>query len=72
MSPRAGADVSTNGAVKPETGKRRRVHQSTPENERAILEAVLQLAVKVGYEGTTMAEVARVAGSADRLGLLAL
>lgn len=62
MSPRASADARTNGSVKPEAGKRRRVHQSTPENERAILEAVLQLAVKVGYEGTTMAEVARVAG----------
>lgn len=42
--------------------KRRRVHQSTPENEQTILEAVLQISVKVGYEGTTMAEVARVAG----------
>jgi AcrR family transcriptional regulator len=62
MSPRAGADAGTNGTAKPDTGKRRRVHQSTPENERAILEAVLQLAVKVGYEGTTMADVARVAG----------
>lgn len=40
----------------------RRVHQSTPENERAILEAVLSLAVTTGYEGTTMAEVARVSG----------
>lgn len=40
----------------------RRVHQSTPENERAILEAVLSLAVTAGYEGTTMAEVARVSG----------
>lgn len=40
----------------------RRVHQSTPENERAILEAVLSLAITTGYEGTTMAEVARVSG----------
>lgn len=62
MSPRADTEARNNGGGKPEAGKRRRVHQSTPENERAILEAVLQLAVKVGYEGTTMAEVARVAG----------
>lgn len=48
--------------TKSEPVKRRRVHQSTPENEQAILEAVLQISVKVGYEGTTMAEVARVAG----------
>jgi AcrR family transcriptional regulator len=40
----------------------RRVHQTTPENERAILDAVLSLAVTAGYEGTTMAEVARVSG----------
>lgn len=40
----------------------RRTHQSTPENERAILEAVLGLAVTEGYEGTTMAEVARRSG----------
>jgi AcrR family transcriptional regulator len=40
----------------------RRIHQSTPENERAILEAVLGLAVTEGYEGTTMAEVARRSG----------
>jgi len=44
------------------TPRSRRVHQSTPENERAILDAVLSLAVTAGYEGTTMAEVARVAG----------
>lgn len=42
--------------------KRRNVHQTTPENERAILDAVLSLAVHAGYEGTTMAEVARVSG----------
>ncbi|MCG2621437.1 TetR/AcrR family transcriptional regulator [Arthrobacter sp. I2-34] len=42
--------------------KRSRVHQSTPENERAILEAALTLAVTAGYEGTTMAEVARLSG----------
>ena len=42
--------------------RRRHVHQSTPENERAILDAVLSLAVAAGYEGTTMAEVARVSG----------
>jgi len=41
---------------------RRRVHQSTPENERAILDAALSLAVTAGYEGTTMSEVARVSG----------
>ncbi|MGW0041393.1 TetR/AcrR family transcriptional regulator [Rhodococcus sp. NPDC003348] len=41
---------------------RRRIHQSTPENERAILEAALSLAVTAGYEGTTMAEVARRSG----------
>lgn len=41
---------------------RRNVHRSTPGNERAILDAVLSLAVSAGYEGTTMAEVARVSG----------
>jgi len=41
---------------------RRRVHQSTPENERAILDAALSLAVTAGYEGTTMSEVARLSG----------
>jgi AcrR family transcriptional regulator len=41
---------------------RRRVHQSTPENERAILDAALTLAVTAGYEGTTMSEVARLSG----------
>lgn len=41
---------------------RRVKHQSTPENERAILNAALELAVSAGYEGTTMAEVARRAG----------
>jgi len=42
--------------------KRKNVHSTTPENERAILDAVLALAVDAGYEGTTMAEVARVSG----------
>lgn len=42
--------------------RRRHAHKSTPENERAILEAVLSLAVEAGYEGTTMADVARVSG----------
>lgn len=50
------------GAGAPSAPRSRRVHQSTPENERAILEAVLSLAVTAGYEGTTMAEVARVSG----------
>lgn len=61
MSTGTSTGVNGSGAVKAETAKRRRVHQSTPENERAILEAVLTLAVTEGYEGTTMAEVARVA-----------
>ena len=61
MSSAAGTGVKARGAA-PEKGKRRRVHKSTPENERAILEAVLHLAVTEGYEGTTMAEVARAAG----------
>ena len=41
---------------------RRRVQKSTPENERAILDAALSLAVTAGYEGTTMSEVARRSG----------
>ena len=42
--------------------RRRTVHSKTPGNERSILQAVLSLAVSAGYEGTTMAEVARVSG----------
>ncbi|CEA09293.1 Biofilm operon icaADBC HTH-type negative transcriptional regulator IcaR [Arthrobacter saudimassiliensis] len=42
--------------------RRSRAHQSTPGNEQAILEAALSLAVTAGYEGTTMAEVARLSG----------
>lgn len=41
---------------------RRRTHQGTEVSKRAILEAVLSRAVDVGYEGTTMADVARVSG----------
>lgn len=41
---------------------RRGTHQSTPGNEQAILDAALTLAISVGYEGTTMAEVARRSG----------
>lgn len=42
--------------------RRKNVHSTTPENEKAILDAVLTLAVDAGYEGTTMADVARVSG----------
>lgn len=42
--------------------KRRNAHHTTPANERAILDAVLSLAAASGYEGTTMADVARVSG----------
>lgn len=42
--------------------RRKNVHYTTPEHEKAILDAVLGLAVDAGYEGTTMAEVARVSG----------
>ena len=42
--------------------RRPHAHQTTPENERAILDAVLSLAVTAGYDGTTMADVARVSG----------
>lgn len=42
--------------------RRSRTHQSTPSNEQAILDAALTLAVTAGYEGTTMAEVARLSG----------
>lgn len=59
VSTTQGDAAATGSTGKPRT---RRVHQSTPENERAILDAVLSLAVTAGYEGTTMAEVARVAG----------
>lgn len=41
---------------------RRATHRTSPQNARTILEATLELAVEVGYEGTTMAEVARRAG----------
>lgn len=42
--------------------RERNVHQATAESKRAILEAVLTLAIENGYEGTTMADVARVSG----------
>lgn len=42
--------------------QRRHTQRTTPENGRAILEAALRLAVRKGYEGTAMAEVARQAG----------
>ena len=42
--------------------RRQNAHQKTPENEKAILDATLSLAVEAGYEGTTMADVARVSG----------
>ncbi|WP_344751629.1 TetR/AcrR family transcriptional regulator [Gryllotalpicola koreensis] len=42
--------------------KRKNVHYTTPENEKAILDAVMELALDAGYEGTTMAEVSRVSG----------
>lgn len=41
---------------------RRNVHQTSAGSKRAILEAVLSRAIEGGYEGTTMADVARVAG----------
>lgn len=41
---------------------RRRTRQATEVSKRAILEAVLSRAVEAGYEGTTMADVARVSG----------
>lgn len=41
---------------------RRRTHRASEMSKRAILEAVLSQVVKAGYEGTTMADVARAAG----------
>lgn len=41
---------------------RRGAHQASAESKRAILEAVLGRAMAAGYEGTTMADVARAAG----------
>lgn len=41
---------------------RRRTHRASEMSKRAILEAVLSQAVEAGYEGTTMADVARAAG----------
>ncbi|MFF4832052.1 helix-turn-helix domain-containing protein [Streptomyces sp. NPDC001315] len=41
---------------------RRRTHRASEVSKRAILEAVLSQAVEAGYEGTTMADVARAAG----------
>lgn len=40
---------------------RRSVHQASAQSKRAILEAVLARAIEAGYEGTTMADVARAA-----------
>lgn len=40
----------------------RKPHQTTEASKRAILEAVLGRAVEAGYEGTTMADVARASG----------
>lgn len=42
--------------------RRSGAHQGTPENERAILDAALTLAVTAGYEGTAMSEVAKLSG----------
>lgn len=41
---------------------RRNSHKASEASKRAILEAVLSRAVEAGYEGTTMADVARVSG----------
>lgn len=41
---------------------RKTTHHTSAESKRAILEGVLSLAVEAGYEGTTMADVARVSG----------
>jgi AcrR family transcriptional regulator len=41
---------------------RRKTHQASEVSKRAILEAVLSRAVEAGYEGTTMADVARASG----------
>lgn len=41
---------------------RRKAHRASEESKQAILEAVLSLAVEAGYEGTTMADVARASG----------
>lgn len=42
--------------------RRAGAHQGTPENENAILNAALTLAVTAGYEGTTMSKVAKKSG----------
>ncbi|MEU9238433.1 TetR/AcrR family transcriptional regulator [Streptomyces shenzhenensis] len=41
---------------------KRKTHRASEVSKRAILEAVVSLAVEAGYEGTTMADVARVSG----------
>ncbi|MEV0185905.1 TetR family transcriptional regulator [Streptomyces sp. NPDC050625] len=41
---------------------KRKAHRASEESKRAILEAVLSRAVEAGYEGTTMADVARASG----------
>ncbi|MEU9575829.1 TetR family transcriptional regulator [Streptomyces chilikensis] len=41
---------------------RRKTHQGSEVSKQAILEAVLSRAVEAGYEGTTMADVARASG----------
>jgi AcrR family transcriptional regulator len=41
---------------------RRKTHRASEVSKQAILEAVLSRAVEAGYEGTTMADVARASG----------
>lgn len=41
---------------------KRKTHQASEGSKNAILEAVLSRAVEAGYEGTTMADVARASG----------
>ncbi|MEU6324114.1 helix-turn-helix domain-containing protein [Streptomyces sp. NPDC047009] len=41
---------------------KRKAHRASEGSKRAILEAVLSRAVEAGYEGTTMADVARASG----------
>lgn len=41
---------------------RRNAHKASAQSKHAILEAVLSRAVEAGYEGTTMADVARASG----------
>ncbi len=62
MSRLSNADIHTTRREEGPLAARKTTHQASAESKRAILEGVLSLAVEQGYEGTTMAAVARASG----------